>query len=111
MIEAIILLVDRVEAVRSDEDTLSIARDNRGWPVPDAKTYLEVGGRLLTWAAKSKSPNARAQFALLASLYESVVERLASTDRQVVSARKIERSARRRPSKKGQFLPVRPQTH
>lgn len=90
----------------SDEDNLSIARDGRVWPVPDAKTYLEVAGRLLIWAGKSKSPDARAQFALLASLYESVVERLASTARRAVSPLKTERPARQRPSRKSRFVPV-----
>ena len=60
--------------------------------MPDAKTYLAVAGRLLVWATKSKSPGTRAQFALLATLYQSVVEQLASKARPVLAPRRAERS-------------------
>ena len=52
------------------------------WRVPDAKTYVEVAGKLLVWAVKSKSAEARSQFHFLANLYEGMVERAASEARR-----------------------------
>ena len=69
------------------------------WAVPDAKTYLEVSGKLLVWAVKSKSSHTRAQFALLASIYENLVERAAKQAREVISSRAA-RPARRQSSPK-----------
>jgi N-acetyl-anhydromuramyl-L-alanine amidase AmpD len=69
------------------------------WAVPDAKTYVEVSGKLLVWAVKSKSSYTRAQFALLASIYKDLVERAASKAREVISSRAV-RPARRRSSSK-----------
>src|SRR5581483_9533458 len=52
------------------------------WRVPDAKTYVEVAGKLLVWAVKSKSADARSQFHFLASLYEEMVVRAAREARR-----------------------------
>ncbi len=57
------------------EKTIPVSLGGARWRVPDAKTYVEVAGKLLVWAAKSKSAEARSQFAFLADLYEELVER------------------------------------
>jgi hypothetical protein len=71
------------------------------WAVPDAQTYVEVSGKLLVWAAKSKSSHTRAQFALLASIYENLVERAARKAREVTSSRAVRPARRQSSSKRG----------
>jgi hypothetical protein len=60
------------------------------WRVPDAKTYVEVAGKLLVWAVKSKSADTRSQFQFLASLYEEMVERAAGEARRAARPSKAE---------------------
>ena len=80
-----------------DDSTVEESR----WALPDAKTYVEVSGKLLVWAVKSKSSHTRAQFALLASIYENLVERAARKAREVVSSRAVRPARRQNSSRKG----------
>jgi len=87
-----------------DKRSLLVLR-GRNWKLPDAKTYVEVAGKLLVWAVKSRSVHARKQFAFLASLYEKLVEGSAQEQRRraprksaavSVSERGSERAVRQR---------------
>ena len=82
-----------------ENDNSTVAKS--AWAVPDAKTYVEVSGKLLVWAVKSRSSHTRAQFALLASIYESLVERAARKAREVVSSRAGRPGRRQGSSKRG----------
>src|ERR1700689_4662969 len=94
------IILKSIEGAVTRENDNSTVVGSR-WTVPDAKTYVEVSGKLLVWAVKSKSSHTRAQFALLASFYEDLVERTARKAREVTSSRAGRPARRQSSSKRG----------
>jgi hypothetical protein len=98
------------------EKTIPVSLGGARWRVPDAKTYVEVAGKLLVWAAKSKSAEARSQFAFLADLYEELVERAAKEmrgsrrPRKRLIAHKSAQAARERAVRRRQVETPAPQS-
>jgi hypothetical protein len=99
--DSVYLIILKFIGAVTREDNNSTAVKGRRLAVPDAKTYVEVSGKLLVWAVKSKSSHTRAQFALLASTYKNLVERAARKAREVTSTRAV------RPAWRQQRQPAR----